>query len=401
VEQGVHTIQEAIRDGIISTGIGAAFGKMAGAAFDAAKGAKDLTNAFTARPEIEVKQHALSFTQRVTGSATGLSIQVQNGAPPGGLPLNFATSIQFADTKIPPWLRDNINIGSIKPDGSGMDMLSTLNYGSSPPGPIPAGLYAATLTVADPNALNSPIKIPVSLTVTGGPTMTVQPAKLTYLATQDGPAPPAQSLTVSNTGSPGSTLNPNISADAGWLLVTGPGTSIAAGASNSYNVTADATGLGPGTYQGTITVADANSETLPQHVGVTLTVGPKPPPVTPSVTITSAIAKIIHGYSFDPNLFNVQIVAMGSATGSVGSVLQLSEYIEGANKLTSDWKDISTIDIPECTRRLADAATTNWTFTSATMDVRYSQGKPQVAAFVATLTDADTGNTLQKSLAVS
>ena len=75
-----------------------------------------------------------------------------------------------------------------------------------------------------------------------------------------------QTLTVSNTG--GGTLDFTASDDASWLSVSpASGT-----APKDLTVTADATGLAPGTYNATVTITAAGASGSPKTVPVTLTV---------------------------------------------------------------------------------------------------------------------------------
>ena len=53
-------------------------------------------------------------------------------------------------------------------------------------------------------------------------------------------------------------------------------------------------------------------------------------------TVLAAHANILHGYSFNPNLFNVQVVATGSATSPVPAELVPFNYISGSTLSASN-----------------------------------------------------------------
>ncbi|MBC7838218.1 MAG: hypothetical protein H7Y39_06210, partial [Nitrospiraceae bacterium] len=95
----------------------------------------------------------------------------------------------------------------------------------------------------------TPITIPVSVTAAPIPTtIGMTPTSLSFTATQGGSTPPAQTLTISNTGS--SALPWGISHDAPWLSHS-PGTGTGAGTA-TIGVTPGA--LLPGTYNGQVTL---------------------------------------------------------------------------------------------------------------------------------------------------
>jgi uncharacterized protein (TIGR03437 family) len=139
---------------------------------------------------------------------------------------------------------------------------------------LPAGTYTATVTVTSATATNSPVNVPVKLTVgnAGGPVIGVAPVSLSFLAGL-GANPVSQPLTVNNTGS--GTLRPTFNATTAsggnWLLLSSSG----GGSFTNFNtslVSCDITGLLKGTYNGTITVSDPSAANSPVAVPVVLTV---------------------------------------------------------------------------------------------------------------------------------
>lgn len=106
------------------------------------------------------------------------------------------------------------------------------------------------------------------------PTISLSPTSLTFSAVQGGANPAPQTVTITNSGPLGSTLNWSATDDAAWLSLSPTSGSLASGASQPMTVSVDISGLGPGTYSATITVSDPNATNSPQTVGVTLVVTP-------------------------------------------------------------------------------------------------------------------------------
>jgi len=106
------------------------------------------------------------------------------------------------------------------------------------------------------------------------PTIGLSPTSLTFNAVEGGANPPSQTVTVTNTGPAGSTLNWSATDDATWLSESPTSGSLASGASEPMTVSVNITGLVAGTYYATITVSDPNATNNPQTVNVTLVVEP-------------------------------------------------------------------------------------------------------------------------------
>jgi hypothetical protein len=69
------------------------------------------------------------------------------------------------------------------------------------------------------------------------------------------------------------TLNYSISDDASWLSVS-PSNGSSTGEADTISVSYATSGLGAGTYKGTITVSDPSASNNPKTIAVTLTVNP-------------------------------------------------------------------------------------------------------------------------------
>jgi hypothetical protein len=129
---------------------------------------------------------------------------------------------------------------------------------------LPAGTYSATVTVSAAGAGNSPVNVPVTLTVSPGttnPTLIVSPSSLSFSGAN--PAPAALSLS-----STGSALGFSVADNVAWLSES----PISGSTPSSVSVFVNTAGLPPGTYNGTITIS-APGATNPQvFVPVSLTI---------------------------------------------------------------------------------------------------------------------------------
>lgn len=102
------------------------------------------------------------------------------------------------------------------------------------------------------------------------------PKTLTFYAVQGATNPPNQTLTVRRTQSKQATLT--ASDNAAWLTVSPTTTSMTTSA--TIMVTVNTSGLGAGTYNGTITIKVGTWYT--KNVPVTLILSPAPPPPPPT-----------------------------------------------------------------------------------------------------------------------
>ncbi|MBK9169821.1 MAG: hypothetical protein IPM24_20505 [Bryobacterales bacterium] len=162
-----------------------------------------------------------------------------------------------------------------------------LNIIANPAG-LAVGVYTGTVTVSADGVPNSPQQVQVRLEVTSGASLEVAPATLSFTRISGGPAPPAQTLTVSSSSS---ALNYTVSAAAstggGWLSATPQSGST----TGQVQVTAGGADLAPGTYNGTVTITSAGAANSPRVIPVTLTVTPPQViSVTPNLLTFSAQA---------------------------------------------------------------------------------------------------------------
>jgi PKD repeat protein/subtilisin family serine protease len=132
---------------------------------------------------------------------------------------------------------------------------------------LTAGIYNATITITAVGATDTPVSIPVTLTINPPPpTICYSPTNLTFTATQGGSNPSNQTLSISNTG--GGTLTWSVSDSATWLsLNPTSGTN-----SGTVTLSVNIAGLTGGTYNATITITATGASNSPVNIPVTLTI---------------------------------------------------------------------------------------------------------------------------------
>lgn len=116
-----------------------------------------------------------------------------------------------------------------------------------------------------------------------GPAIDLVPSSLAFTALQTGPPPPAQSFTVSNIGTTGTTLSWTATWTEAWIAAVTPASgSLPQGASTSVSVSVDHAGLAAGTYTGSIVISDPEASNSPRSLPVTLKVAGPAISVTPA-----------------------------------------------------------------------------------------------------------------------
>jgi hypothetical protein len=127
------------------------------------------------------------------------------------------------------------------------------------------GLYNSTIAITAAGAGNSPVVVPVNLTVTAVISIQATPTSLAFTARQGDPNPAAQTLTIASRGGP---IIWGAAVDSSWLsLTTTYGTT-----PSTLGVSVSVAGLSVGTYAGGITIAAPGASNTPIHVAVRLTV---------------------------------------------------------------------------------------------------------------------------------
>ncbi|MDQ6678373.1 MAG: hypothetical protein M3Z09_13895, partial [Acidobacteriota bacterium] len=161
--------------------------------------------------------------------------------------------------------------------GGYLSITSTVNGSQSfltiiaSPGGLQPGSYTSTVNVI---ANGQSASIPVTLNVFSNTTISVDQTALNFFAQQNGPAPPS-SQTVNVTGNASGvpfTVATATTSGGGWLSAAQSSTTVPAQVIVGVNPGT----LGPGTYNGTVTISAPQAQAQPQVISVTLTVSGQP-----------------------------------------------------------------------------------------------------------------------------
>jgi predicted secreted protein len=181
-----------------------------------------------------------------------------------------------------------------------------------------AGEYDATITISAPGATNTPVTVPVSLTITapGVPTIGYDPSSFSFEAEEGGANPSDQTLGIWNAGA--ETLNWSVSDDGAWLSLS-PTSGSSTGETDDVTLSVDISGMSAGEYDATITISAPGATNTPQTVPVSLTItAPVGPPV-PGVGTTWVYN--VHYESGPPNnrvedtVWTVEVVGEETVAG--------------------------------------------------------------------------------------
>ncbi|HKD13774.1 MAG TPA: hypothetical protein VKE71_04435 [Candidatus Angelobacter sp.] len=198
-------------------------------------------------PSLALSQNSLNFAGVPGGSnPPPQQVTVSNG---GAGTLNWTASSSAS------WL-------SVSP-GSGTNtgpLMISVNLSG-----LAQGTYTGTITVSASGATDSPQPITVTLVVSPAK-LGVSPTSMTFSGFLGQPDPAAKPLTISNLG--GGTINWSATTTGSFLSLS----STAGAAPSTTNVQASISGLGMGTYSGSVTVTGPGAQSSPQTVPVTLNV---------------------------------------------------------------------------------------------------------------------------------
>ncbi|MDH4196392.1 MAG: hypothetical protein OEW05_03190 [Candidatus Aminicenantes bacterium] len=203
---------------------------------------------------IEVSPESLSFAAAAGGEdPAAQDFQVWNS---GGGKLGYTISSDSA------WL-------AAAPTGGDSTGEKRTHAASASAAGLQPGQYTAALTVSDPQAANSPVRIAVSFDIAPAavPRIRTSAESLSFSGTAGGENPPRQTLQVWNSGS--GRLTYGISADAVWLVAS-PAQGTSEGEKQDHEIAVDSGGLAEGTYSAALTVTDPNASNSPFAIAVAL-----------------------------------------------------------------------------------------------------------------------------------
>jgi hypothetical protein len=206
----------------------------------------------TAAPVVSAVPGSLSFTYQPGDNAPAAqALHIS-----GGQNLSFSTSIVPLEN----WL-------TVSGGGTGTTP-ATLDV-SVDPGGLTTGDHTASILITAPGAGNSPVVVPVTLTIQPARTIVPSPPQFMFSYQIGGLHPANQVLTI---GDPTLVVaaTPSTVSGGNWLSVSG------GGAESIFSFSADPTGLAAGTYQGSVALSAPNAGNSPLNIPVTLIVSAAP-----------------------------------------------------------------------------------------------------------------------------
>jgi len=223
-----------------------------------------VTAVVNSRPEIALSSQTVSFVTTAGDPSPGAETVTVTDA--NGDPEPVALAWTAAEAPDVAWLSLT---GASGGDG---DVLTLTPDTTS----LAAGDYGATVDVTDANASNSPRSITVDLTVRSRPVISTSPSTVTFTVTEGDANPSPQSVTVTDLNADANPIAMAWAAvespDRAWLLLT----NASGGSGESVSLAVTVGSLGPGTYNATVDIFDANAANSPQSVAVTVTVRSRP-----------------------------------------------------------------------------------------------------------------------------
>jgi len=188
----------------------------------------------------------------------------------GGDIMDYTVSISFPAGQPSGWLQVDPFEGSVSSTGSVAHQvnLTSTNF--------PEGQYSANILIEGQGlisgeAVNSPLAVPVTLTIGTAATISATPSSLSFFASEDGAFPEIQTMVIQNAG--GGELAYEIEPDQPWLFVQ-PLDGDATGGPVQHEVLPDTRGFTQGTFLANLVVASANAVNSPFLIPVRLTIGP-------------------------------------------------------------------------------------------------------------------------------
>jgi uncharacterized protein (TIGR03437 family) len=316
--------------------ISSAGGKAPGQVIVTASPAGLAAGTYTGKVEIIVNTHVqdvqvtliVSPTAVLTANPGELIFNYTGGSPnpaSTALDVNVSSGAQQAfsiATGVPSWLQ----VSSANPTIDTPDNLSI----SVTPKTLATGMYEATVILTPTAAGGVPVIVPVLLNVSGAPAVVPNPTTLSFTGVTGSP----QSKTVQVTASTTTNFTATASTVSGgnWLSVS-PSTGVASLGNTALTVTADATSLGQGIYQGTVTLTTTGGVVTAIPVTFTVASGSGPIGISPS---TLAFTYIQNGTLPAPQTLltsGAQSFSVSASTSTGGAWLAVTPA-SGAGDIT-------------------------------------------------------------------
>jgi len=288
--------------------------------------------------------------------------QAAGGGSPAPRTIAIATSAGAASFRATTVTTSGGNWLSVTPDSGSAPSTLTVSVNSTG---LAAGNYNGSIAVISQDISNSPILIPVTLSI-GAPSLAVTPSTVTLTSVPGSTSPVTQQLAVT-AGAAGFTVSVATTSGGNWLSAT-PLTGTSPG---TVTLTANPTGLSSGTYTGTVTFSALGVGNSPLVVPVTFTIAN----IAPTVPDTQVLAQIAEGSGWKttiilanldteaapftlrfyggngsplpiPFLANPPLTSGGTADTIEGSIpvggTRIIETAGGAGNLLQGWAQLST-----------------------------------------------------------
>jgi uncharacterized protein (TIGR03437 family) len=246
-------------------------------------------------PQLKISPAALSFGYQTGG--TNNTVQQSLALSSTGAALSFAVGVNPVTGGN--WL--------VVTPTSGVTP-ATLTVGVQPP--AIAGTYTAIISILAPGASTTTHQVPVTLTVSTNPLLSLTPNALEFTWQMGAAAPASKTITPISTGA---AMNYTVAAatatGAAWLTaITQTGVT-----PNPIGIGVNPAGLTPGTYEGTVTVTATGAGNPPQQVPVTLRVTND---ALIAINGTATPATTLFNYQVGTALPAAQSLSISSSTGA-------------------------------------------------------------------------------------
>ena len=250
------------------------------------------------KPQLAVSAGSLSFSGLSGGAAAPTQSFSVSASVPG---LGFSASVSAGAS----WLSVSF------PSGNTPRLIDV----AADPFQLAAGTYRGSIVISAPDASPASLMVNVTFTVApgSGPVLALDNRNLSFSYPRAGAAQ-TQKLTVSNAG--GGTLNFTVDAEGGrWLTATWTSSQATPASPVVVALTADPTGLSPGSYTGSVKVSGAGSTLA---VAVTMTISSLNQVILLSQRGLSFTA-IAQGGVVPPQTFAVRNVGTGVVSWTVST----------------------------------------------------------------------------------
>ncbi len=199
---------------------------------------------------------------------------------------------------------------------------TTLTVGVQQPSALPPGVYNGTIAIGSPSGVGQTLAIPVILTISNSPLLTVTPNALKFTYQLGSTLPPTQAITPASTSTPINYSVTTQSTGGNWLIVN----PVSSTTPNPIAVGINPVGMVPGIYSGSVTVTGVGTGNAPQSVPVTLT-------ITNNPILTVSNSALTFNYQRGKDIPGAQVVNVNS-TGAPFNYTIVAETITGAGYLS-------------------------------------------------------------------